>query len=88
MAAQLALLGEPGRLALLLAMRHAGPIPVSDLALVTGMRDTAVSQALRLLRDAGLVVAERDGRVMRYRLRGEHVGRLLDDLLAVLDSAI
>ncbi len=32
------------------------------------MSDTAVSQALRLLRTAGAVTARKDGRTMRYRL--------------------
>jgi DNA-binding transcriptional ArsR family regulator len=83
-AARFALLGEPGRLTLLLAMHHAGPIPVSDLALASGMNATAVSQALRLLRASGLVAAARDGRVVRYRLSDDRVGRLLD----LLDTAV
>jgi DNA-binding transcriptional ArsR family regulator len=32
------------------------------------MNDTAVSHALRLLRANGLVSADRDGRIIRYRL--------------------
>ena len=60
-AERFALLGEPSRLALLLALRRAGPMAVSDLAVATGMRDRAVSQALRLLRAAGAVAAKRTG---------------------------
>jgi DNA-binding transcriptional ArsR family regulator len=41
------------------------------------MNDTAVSQALRLLRAAGVVAAERDGRVIRYSLAEEEIGTLL-----------
>jgi DNA-binding transcriptional ArsR family regulator len=77
-AARFALLGEPGRLTLLLAMRRAGPIPVSDLARAVGMNATAVSQALRLLRASGVVAAVREGRVVRYRLCDDGVGRMLD----------
>src|SRR5690349_18725371 len=62
------LLADPGRLTLLICVRAAGPIAVTDLALAAGMNDTAVSQALRLLRAAGLVAAQRDGRVIRYSL--------------------
>ena len=62
------LLADPGRLSLLLALHEAGPIAVSDLSVATGMRDTAVSQALRLLRTAGIVEGEKDGRIVRYRL--------------------
>ncbi|MFJ2867424.1 ArsR/SmtB family transcription factor [Kitasatospora sp. NPDC087314] len=69
---------RPGRLALLLAIRRAGPICVTDLALATGIRDTTVSQALRLLRATGTVSAARHGRTVRYRLDDPAVARLLD----------
>lgn len=79
-ASRFALLGEPGRLALLLSLHRAGPIAVSDLALATGIRDSAVSQALRLLRASGTVAAEKDGRIVRYRLVDSEVSALLDSL--------
>src|SRR5689334_22975895 len=62
------LFAVPIRLALLLALHRAGPLAVSDLAVATGMRDPAVSQALRLLRAAGAVAGEKAGRVVRYRV--------------------
>lgn len=62
------LLGDQRRLAVVLCVSRAGPISVRDLAVATGMADSAVSQALRLLRAGGVVTAERDGRVVRYRL--------------------
>src|SRR5713101_6054696 len=62
------LLADPGRLRLLLAIHAVPGICVTDLALSAGMGDTAVSQALRLLRAAGAVTARKDGRTMRYRL--------------------
>ncbi|MEX5712289.1 metalloregulator ArsR/SmtB family transcription factor [Parafrankia sp. FMc6] len=68
-----AMLGEPGRL----AIHHVGPISVSDLAVAVGMNDAAVSQSLRLLRHQQAVTAERDGRVIRYRLTDPVVGELL-----------
>jgi DNA-binding transcriptional ArsR family regulator len=72
------LLSDPGRLSLLLALHEAGPIAVSDLAVATGMRDAAVSQALRLLRTAGIVQGEKDGRIVRYRLLDDPVSALLE----------
>ncbi|WP_030268456.1 ArsR/SmtB family transcription factor [Streptomyces sp. NRRL B-24484] len=72
------LLADPGRLALLLALHTTGPLAVTDLALATGMRDPAVSQALRLLRAAGVVEGERDGRVVRYRLTDPAVAEVLE----------
>jgi DNA-binding transcriptional ArsR family regulator len=77
-AARFALLGEPHRLTVLLAIRHAGPIAVSDLAIATGINDTAVSQILRLLRVSGTVRADKDGRVVRYRLTDPALADLLD----------
>jgi DNA-binding transcriptional ArsR family regulator len=71
------LLGDPSRLALLLAIAEAGPISVTDLAVAADMNDTTVSQALRLLRASGVVVAHRDGRIMRYELGDAPIRELL-----------
>jgi len=82
-AQRFSLLADPGRLSLLVCIRAAGPISVTDLAVASGMNDTTVSQALRLLRAAGLVAAERDGRVIRYSLADEETGSLLARLFPV-----
>ena len=73
-----ALLGDPTRLTLLTCIKAAGPISVSDLAAATGLNDTTVSQTLRYLRAAEAVCAERDGRVIRYRLAVGPVAELLN----------
>ncbi|MET9112643.1 metalloregulator ArsR/SmtB family transcription factor [Streptomyces longwoodensis] len=72
-----ALLADPKRLALLLALHRTGPLAVSDLAVATGMNDPAVSQALRLLRAAGTVAGEKEGRVVRYRVVDPELAALL-----------
>jgi DNA-binding transcriptional ArsR family regulator len=71
-------LGDPNRLGILLALRHAGDLCVSDLALAVGISDSAVSHALRLLRAHAMVSAHRQGRLVRYRVTGALAGRLLD----------
>ena len=76
-AGRFGLLGDPNRLALLLSITEAGPISVTDLAVAVDMNDTTVSQALRLLRASGTVVARRDGRMIRYELADEDVRVLL-----------
>jgi ArsR family transcriptional regulator, lead/cadmium/zinc/bismuth-responsive transcriptional repressor len=76
-ARQFALLGDPTRLMLLTGIKAAGPISVSDLAAATGINDTTVSQTLRYLRASGIVIAERDGRVIRYQLAGTPIVDLL-----------
>ncbi|EDY56147.1 ArsR-family transcriptional regulator [Streptomyces sviceus ATCC 29083] len=75
-----ALLADPNRLSLLLALHRTGPLAVSDLAIATGMNDPAVSQALRLLRAAGVVAGEKEGRVVRYRVVDEAVRGLLEQV--------
>ncbi|MEU3274194.1 metalloregulator ArsR/SmtB family transcription factor [Saccharomonospora sp. NPDC006951] len=67
-AERFSVIADPSRLSLLVCIHYAGEICVSDLASAAGMSDTAVSQALRLLRAHGLVSAHRDGRVVYYRL--------------------
>ncbi|MEU6812868.1 metalloregulator ArsR/SmtB family transcription factor [Streptomyces sp. NPDC046831] len=76
------LLSDPKRLALLLALHRTGPLAVSDLAIATGMNDPAVSQALRLLRAAGVVSGEKEGRVVRYRVVDPDVRALLAHCVA------
>jgi DNA-binding transcriptional ArsR family regulator len=76
-ARQFALLADPTRLTLLTCIRAAGPISVSDLAAATGINDATVSQTLRFLRASQTVVAERDGRVVRYRLDSTAITELL-----------
>jgi ArsR family transcriptional regulator, lead/cadmium/zinc/bismuth-responsive transcriptional repressor len=76
-ARRFAVLGDPTRLMILTCIKAAEPISVSDLAAATGLNDTTVSQTLRYLRAGQIVAAERDGRVIRYRLASEAVTALL-----------
>ncbi|MDQ0382289.1 ArsR/SmtB family transcription factor [Amycolatopsis thermophila] len=76
-AGRFSLLADPSRLTLLVCIHYAREICVSDLAMVAGMTDTAVSQALRLLRAHGLVTAHRTGRIVRYRLADATVHDLI-----------
>ncbi|MFI9250450.1 ArsR/SmtB family transcription factor [Streptomyces sp. NPDC053069] len=77
-AGRFSLLADANRLALLLALHRTGPLAVSDLAVATGMNDPAVSQALRLLRAAGVVAGEKQGRVVRYRVVDAELRTVLD----------
>jgi DNA-binding transcriptional ArsR family regulator len=71
------MLGDRHRLALLICIAEGGPISVTDLAAATGMEDARVSQILRLLRGAGLVAPERQGRVVRYALADDELRAVL-----------
>lgn len=72
------LLGDPGRIRILYGLLETGELCVCDIAAVAGMPETSVSQALRLLRTAGVVIGRRAGRMVFYRLADEHVRMLLE----------
>jgi DNA-binding transcriptional ArsR family regulator len=76
-AQRFSVVADPSRLTLLVCIHYAKEICVSDLAAAAGMTDTAVSQALRLLRAHGLVTPSRTGRVVRYRLTDTTVHDLI-----------
>lgn len=71
------LLSDPTRLRLLTQMHLHPESAVGDLAEAAAITPTAASQALRVLRDQGWVVARRDGRVVRYRLVDEGAHQIL-----------
>lgn len=74
-----ALLGDPNRLRLLVALLAGGEMCVGDLAAAAGMSESATSHAMRWLRAHRIVSApRRQGRMMYYRLDDAHVRMLLD----------
>lgn len=68
-------IASPSRRAILDRLRE-GPRPVHDLAEGFAVTRPAVSQHLRVLREADLVAMERAGREHRYRLRAEPLARV------------
>jgi DNA-binding transcriptional ArsR family regulator len=71
-------LSDSNRLRLLASLLEGGEFCVCDLAAVTGMSESSVSHALRLLRSHRVVKVRRDGRMAFYSLRDGHVRMLLD----------
>ena len=59
-------LGDPSRLRIFWLLCHCEEC-VINIAAATGMSSPAVSHHLRLLKDAGLIVASRNGKEMYYR---------------------
>ncbi len=77
-------LADPSRLAILEALRGE-PRIVGEIVDATGLSQSNTSNHLSCLRDCGLVVAEQQGRFVRYRLSDDRVATLLglaDELLA------
>ena len=78
-----ALLGDPNRLRLLMALLEGGEMCVCDLAAAAGMSESSASHAVRWLRAHRIVSApRRQGRMSYYRLEDAHVRVLLDVALS------
>jgi len=68
-------LGDATRMAIFQKLA-AGPIAVNEIARTMPVSRPAVSQHLRVLKDAGLVTDSKDGTRRLYRLNPEGVARL------------
>lgn len=64
---RLRVLADATRLQILRSLRQ-GPLHVSEIALHVAAEQSLLSHHLRVLRDAHLVEAERDGKAVLYRL--------------------
>ena len=77
----LACMAHPVRLAVLARLHREGPANVGTLCEELGVEQSALSHHLRHLRTVRLVVGERQGRRVRYRLQDDHVGCIVEDTL-------
>ena len=75
-------LAEPSRLRLLALLREHGTLCVCELEEVTGLAQYTVSRHLGLLRRSGLLLNERNGARMDYR-----IADVEPSVLALLDAA-
>lgn len=75
-AARARALADPTRLSVAVALRDGEELCVCDLAWVTGRSDKLVSHHARHLRQAGLVAARRDGKMVMYSLTAAGVALL------------
>jgi DNA-binding transcriptional ArsR family regulator len=82
-----AMLADPTRVRMLWAMASQD-LDVASLAAAAGCRPTVASRHLSKLRLAGLVEGTRDGRRIRYRLRGGHVRNLLREAMFHADHQV
>jgi ArsR family transcriptional regulator len=80
-------LSNPRRLEILHRLAQ-GPCEVSRLADELGLSQPNVSQHLSILRSAGIVDAERDGREVRYRLADPDVVVACDVMRGVLQRRL
>ena len=78
-----ALVGQPARAAMLLALGDGRALPAGDLAACAGVSAATAAGHLGALREAGLLEAKQQGRHRYYRLASAQVAALLESLLLV-----
>lgn len=71
-----ALLADPSRVKLLSALTIS-PLCVTDLAAILNMNQTTVSHQLRLLRDLDVVICERQGKILKYKIANPKINEIL-----------
>ena len=76
-------LADPKRIAILYAIADA-PLTVSQLAGSLDAPQPTISRHLKILRDHGMVIAERDGANIYYALADKRILKALDLLREVL----
>ncbi len=80
-------LGDANRLLIIVALRER-PRTVNELARTIGASQSLTSRHLGVLRDKGLVTAEREGAFVRYQLADPRVFTAIEMLLDVLASQL
>ncbi len=78
-----ALVGEPARAAILLALGDGRALPAGELAACAGIAAATASEHLRLLREGGLLQRVRQGRHHYHRLASSEVAAMLESLMLV-----
>jgi len=82
-AATAALIGDPARAAILLALADGRALPAGELAAFAGLSSSAASAHLSKLLEGGLLAVERAGRHRYYRFAGPAVAAALEGLALV-----
>jgi DNA-binding transcriptional ArsR family regulator len=79
-AAAAALIGNPGRAAMLSELMDGRALPATELATAAGLSAAGASDHLAQLLAGGLLTVMREGRHRYYRLANEHVAAVLEGL--------
>lgn len=82
-AAAAALIGDPARAAILLALADGRALPAGELAAFAGLSSSAASAHLSKLLEGGLLTLERQGRHRYYRFAGPGVAAALEALALI-----
>jgi DNA-binding transcriptional ArsR family regulator len=82
-----ALIAEPARAAMLMALVDGRALPAGELAYSAGVTPQTASAHLARLLDGGLIEVEKEGRHRYYRLAGAQVAQALEQLAAIRPPA-
>ena len=80
-------LGHPMRI-LILEILRSGPCSVGKLAETVGAPESSISQQLAVLRSRGIVVTERRGTTVIYRVRDIQLFDLLDSARRIFNGSL
>ena len=69
--------GDSTRIKIIYALKLS-ELCVSDLAFITNSSESAISHQLRILKQAKLVKSRKDGKIVYYSLKDEHVIKLFE----------
>jgi DNA-binding transcriptional ArsR family regulator len=78
-----ALIADPTRATILMALADGRALPPSELAAKAGVSRPTVSEHLAKMLDSGLLAVERGGRNRYYRLAGPEIAEALESLAAI-----
>lgn len=79
-------LAAPVRIAIVLQLRESQRC-VHELVATLGVTQPLISQHLRVLKTAGVVAGERNGREVMYRLVDDHLAHIVVDAIAHAEEA-
>jgi ArsR family transcriptional regulator len=80
-------LGDPKRIQILYTLDEQ-PRNVSSLAVAMDIPQPTVSRHLAILRQSSLVIAERDGQMVNYRLSDRRIIDVLDSMRTILRDSL
>jgi DNA-binding transcriptional ArsR family regulator len=83
----LKVLGSPVRLGVILALHEHRELCVHELVDALEVSQPLMSQHLRVLRSANLIVGRRDGKEMRYSIADDHVIHIVHDAIHHAEEA-
>jgi DNA-binding transcriptional ArsR family regulator len=83
----LKVLGNPVRLGVILELEEHGERCVHELVASLDVSQPLMSQHLRVLRSANLIVGRRDGKEIRYAIVDDHVIHIVRDAIRHAEEA-